>query len=69
MSEAQAVPAGGLPAHEKTGWCSPGRLRRSIKPLNACRMVVGKVFQSCFQPWEACMPIGIRHSAALPASS
>ena len=53
----------------KTGWWSPGRLRRSIKPLNACRMAVGNVFESCLQPWEVCMPIGIRHSAALPASS
>ena len=38
---------------------SPGRPRRSIKPLNTCRMAVGNVFQADLQPWAAVTPIGI----------
>ena len=38
---------------------SPGRPRRSIKPLNTCRMAVGNVLQADLQPRAAVTPIGI----------
>ena len=46
--------------------CSPGRPRRSIKPLNACRMAVGNVLQADLQPWAACTPIGILSVNPIP---